>query len=707
MKVKETEEKRMARKSQKLLQKDCYHHVVMGESLLLFPDLSFDSLVLPGSSGFEQVQRVSAAERDPRTYFESALKAEQDDSVHKQAHQHALIYLSWIDLCEGKFTVSMDRLQLVDLSLLQSDELPSNDAMIVCYYTVKQLNLHYSSRPLDSFSSLQIPRSEGDLYWFWLEWLVYVYLAILVKEKKWDQIQYIGSTFLEVFPTEMFGGSGAQASNSHSLKKIGILRAYLKSLMLKMQNKSDSKRDMGTRDLTLSNPLSGFASFDIHERIPSPTEAIVKQVKVWLGIYERLVVSVCSFPSPVSISSESQSIERERYQRVLECYDWWVMVEMCGRFLDDAIGDVIDRCYHLLETLYRATTHTFHSLSILRYISHTFLILTQVAGDNMCLDEKREALNAVESYLFHWEKEFTLLLDAKVKEKRDLEMERMKSQASIRSNGKVRETTTSPTRFLSHRLSGQISQLAPSFGPTLPDIAGSAEGVDPEGEKVHPFLVTPSGVHFDDELGNGNENVERKSSVMDLRLKDVVVVPEVQGETVPDVIGVLITGIRLILLTHEGNIEVLKEAATMGEKALIILNEHGNSLVNFRALQCKVNQWLGVVYGELGLETTQREDRLDYQTKGTELLQKAVGLEDSGVLRYQYALSLVELGDFELGMSQIQKAIEIDPAQPSFYNLLALMLDSREQTTKAIEICKSGWRCCIEFVLQSQVLCSE
>jgi tetratricopeptide (TPR) repeat protein len=707
MEVKETEEKRIARKSQKLLVKDCYHYVVMGESMLTFPELSFDSLVLPGSSGFEQVQRVSTAEKDPRAYFESALKAEQDHSVHKQAYQHALIYLSWMDLCEGKYTLSMERLQLVDLSLLQSDELISNDSLIVCYYTVKQLNLHYSSRRLEPFASLQIPRSEGDLYWYWLEWLVYVYMAVLVKDRKWDQIQHIGSTFLEVFPTEMFAGSNVQASDISSLRKIGILRAYLKALMLKMQNKSESKRDSGFKELSLSNPLSGFASFDIHERIPSPTEAVVKQVKLWLGIYERLVVSVCPFPSPESVSSESQGIDRERYQRVLECYDWWVMVEMCGRFLDDAIGDVIDRCYHLLETLYRATTHTFHSLSILRYISHTFLILTQVAGDNMCLDEKREALNAVESYLFHWEKEFTLLLDAKVKEKRDLELERMKSQASMQSNGKARETTTSPTRFLSHRLSGQISQLTPSFGPTLPDIAGSTEGVDPEGEKANVFLATPSGVHFDDELANGSGTAERKSSAVDLRLKEVVVVPEVQGETVPDVIGVLITGIRLILLTHEGNIQVLKEAATMGEKALIILNEHGGSLVNYRALLCKVNQWLGVVYGELGLETTQREDRLDYQTKGTELLQKAVGLEDSGVLRYQYALSLVEIGEFELGMSQIQKAIELDPAQPSFYNLLALMLDSREQTSKAIDICKSGWRCCIEFVLQSQVLISD
>jgi predicted Zn-dependent protease len=109
------------------------------------------------------------------------------------------------------------------------------------------------------------------------------------------------------------------------------------------------------------------------------------------------------------------------------------------------------------------------------------------------------------------------------------------------------------------------------------------------------------------------------------------------------------------------------------------------------------------VYGELGLETIQREDRSMYQLKGMESFQKAVELENLGMLRYQYALSLVEMGEFDLAMVQVQTAIGLDPAQPMFYNLLALMLDSREQVVKAIEVCKSGWKCCIEHVLQTQV----
>jgi tetratricopeptide (TPR) repeat protein len=659
---KESEEKRLARKSLRLQHKDAYSYLVTGESLMEFPALPFDSGILPTT----KLNKPSEKQREVRQYFEEALEKNGEKTVV----QHCIIYLSWLDVCDGNYAEGMEKLEKVDLVYLQSDEALTNPSMILVFYTTRQLALHFTSRSIDPFASLSIPKSTGALYWFWYEWLVYVYAVLLSRDEKWDELQQLCASYLELYPTELLSNQG----NSSTLKKVAILRAYLNALILKLRKKD-------------AHPLSGFAHFDLNERIPAPTEAIIRQAKLWIGMYERLVVGLCPFPKPESINSDP--VEKQRYERVLECYDWHVMLEMYGRFLDDGIGDVIDRSYHLLETLYRATTHTFHSLSILRYIAHTFLVLTQVAGDNMCLDEKREALNAVESYLFHWENEFTLLLDTKVKEKRDQELEKMKSESSLQSIGKP----SSPTPFLSHRLSGQISQRAPSFGQTMPGIAGSVDYAEPHNSPM-------SHVMFEEEA-ELNEEVRQSTSAN--CYKQVVVVSEVQGESVPDVIGVLITGIRMTLLTHEGNLVALKEAAMMGEKALIILNEHGTLLTNYHSLLCNVNQWLGVVYGELGLETIQREERIEYQTKGMESFQKAVDLENSAILRYQYAISLVELGEFEQALTQIQAAIGINPAQPMFYNLLALMLDSREQVSKAIEVCKSGWKCCIEYVLQTQV----
>lgn len=140
------------------------------------------------------------------------------------------------------------------------------------------------------------------------------------------------------------------------------------------------------------------------------------------------------------------------------------------------------------------------------------------------MDEKTEAMKAVECYLFHWEKQFTLKLDSESK----LRMAKPQ-QPSVPKKQKP---------FKSHRMSGMISQLpeldtSPAINefPVIP---------------ASPVEATPVMFRFP----NDSENPTKMGD-------NLIVIDEVNGETVSDVVGVLITGMRLILIEHGGNIDLV------------------------------------------------------------------------------------------------------------------------------------------------------
>lgn len=90
----------------------------------------------------------------------------------------------------------------------------------------------------------------------------------------------------------------------------------------------------------------------------------------------------------------------------------------------------------------------------------------------------------------------------------------------------------------------------------------------------------------------------------------------------------------------------MRKAATYGEKAFIILSEHGISLSNYSSILGQVFQWLGVVYGELSLEVVRREDRTRHQEEAIIMLSKARTLQKTNhVARYQLALQFAEVGE--------------------------------------------------------------
>ena len=190
--------------------------------------------------------------------------------------------------------------------------------------------------------------------------------------------------------------------------------------------------------------------------------------------------------------------------------------------------------------MYRGTNHVFHSLRILRYISHTFFSLLSISPDNICKEEIKEAKKAVEAYIFHWEKHFTLLLDSKKKEK-IFKMSKTHNRVS-----------TSSRPFQSHRMSGSITQY-PELATFTMALESPLEESEDELEeyvdltKKKTLAHTPSIMKSPRVSFIGHEEASTP----------VVIIEEVDGESVADVVGVLITGMRLLLFTYEGNVQVV------------------------------------------------------------------------------------------------------------------------------------------------------
>lgn len=86
----------------------------------------------------------------------------------------------------------------------------------------------------------------------------------------------------------------------------------------------------------------------------------------------------------------------------------------------------------------------------------------------------------------------------------------------------------------------------------------------------------------------------------------------------------------------------MNEAAKYGEKAFVIVTEHGSSLENYEILLSIVFQCLGLVYGELALEVIDSRERNVYQDQAVVMLRKSVDHNEDPMILYQLALALSE-----------------------------------------------------------------
>lgn len=117
------------------------------------------------------------------------------------------------------------------------------------------------------------------------------------------------------------------------LKAISILHHYISLLIARLGH---------------SQPLSGIPDFNFINlpKLSSSKETIIKEISLWLPIYEEKTTQIYPFPQG---ENETKTMA-DRHARVILSFDWWVQVKMFrGRFADEGLGPIIERHYSLLE----------------------------------------------------------------------------------------------------------------------------------------------------------------------------------------------------------------------------------------------------------------------------------------------------------------------------------------------------------------------
>ncbi|KAJ3078784.1 hypothetical protein HK102_004244 [Quaeritorhiza haematococci] len=334
-------------------------------------------------------------------------------------------------------------------------------------------------------------RPDQDQWLRWAEVVLYQYSMLALRMGYKDKAMLAMKNYLR-----MLSPTPVEYCTTH---KVSIIQQYFRQLLLTVSSTSplttltplshwwnSPSYEQGNFTHTPMDPppLSGIPpGRPFSRRLPSD---IQEELHRYLSMYEKAVTYLLPFPR----GCDMQPLEVERHQRVKRAYDWWVLLETCSSS-DEQLGDRIERHTRLIQTLYRGTRHTFHSLRLLRYLSHTFCSLIALSGDTMCRNDKAEGLKVVESYVKLYEKHLKEAVDAEVK--------RRKEQRIVEERRMSRSGTT-------------------------PVAAGAPPPAQP--------------------LSGGGEDEAR-----------TIAIEDVQGERVADAVGVLIAGVRMLLMTVEGEEE--------------------------------------------------------------------------------------------------------------------------------------------------------
>ena len=118
---------------------------------------------------------------------------------------------------------------------------------------------------------------------------------------------------------------------------------------------------------------------------------------------------------------------------------------------------------------------------------------------------------------------------------------------------------------------------------------------------------------------------------------------------------------------------------------------------------------MGLVYGELGLEVADATERTTYQDQAVVMLKKSVDHHEDAMTLYQLALALSEakevfpkINQVEEAFNTLNRAIELNPQNPMFYNLLALLLSAKAQHETASKVALTGWSSCVSHQIKAR-----
>ncbi|KAJ3108666.1 hypothetical protein HDU97_000522 [Phlyctochytrium planicorne] len=181
---------------------------------------------------------------------------------------------------------------------------------------------------------------------------------------------------------------------------------------------------------------------------------------------------------------------------------------------------------------------------------------------------------------------------------------------------------------------------------------------------------------------------------------------DINGESISDAIGVLMTGSKIAILCAFGDVDILNDAVKYADLAIKLVRNHGTWIdpevrphVAQRALQN-----VGVVYGETAQEVLTSGERRQYQALAIQALKDArlqlpdqpdeVDSEGEGLidLDFQIALQLAEIGETFDALNYAKRSVTVNTSHCASWNLLALLLTSRKDFLNALQICDAGWK---------------
>lgn len=177
-----------------------------------------------------------------------------------------------------------------------------------------------------------------------------------------------------------------------------------------------------------------------------------------------------------------------------------------------------------------------------------------------------------------------------------------------------------------------------------------------------------------------------------------LLIHNIDGESITDVIGLYITGARVLHMTSSGDEAKATLALQYAKRARTLFKEQSG--VESTWVKSKVYQYVGICYAELAMEVHEPSLRRQYRGAGVEALGAAIAVgygPDRGVLCYQYALGLAEYGEIDQAVSWAKNALEAggDGSLAHVWNLLGLCLGSRGDWKRAGLFCERGYGECV------------
>lgn len=375
-------------------------------------------------------------------------------------------------------------------------------------------------------------------------------------------------------------------------------------------------------------PVRGIPKYTSDYFIP---QALYRDLYALLTNYEELVCKCQQFPR----GEDATRLECERNARIIECYEYWTIVE-CGGNERKTEAEILERKKKLLEILYRGTRHTFHSLAILRWISHTFTYMIVNFGDTLSKEDKKEAMSVISQYIEQFNKIFANLKTTERKKQEELEA----------------MVTT-------------------------------------------PYSKKRESIMSQDAWGSPTDDSPLSS----------LVIKNVEGESLTDMIGVVIAGVRVALEVAEGDINIISTAMKNVDSALKLYNLHGENLADYKQTLVKLLQYRGIIYGELALEVRNTQLRNEYSTVAVNSFELCIRYDKKQwEVYYQLALQKAEMLEIATAIEYLNRAITINPNNIPSWNLLALLCSAQGNYAQALKVCEIGWKTTITKLTQIQTM---